>query len=85
MKNKQQRFQLFLGQARTLILHASLFVCRIGHGIKNKSPVKSSPIKLNLSRPINIYPFPRKKTMHSGEWLSLSHKQQLLKLLLLKN
>ena len=61
MKNKEQCFLLFLGQASTLILHASLFVCQIRHGIKNKSPVKTSPIKLNLSKPINLYPFPRKK------------------------
>ena len=60
MKNKEQWFQLFLGQARTLILYASL-VCRIGHGIKSKPPVRTGSIKLNLFRPINLYPFSRKK------------------------
>ena len=84
MKNKEQWFQLFLGQAHTLILYASL-VCRIGHGIKSKPPVRTGSIKLNLFRAINLYPFSRKKSMHSREWLSLPHKQQLLKLLLLKN
>ena len=49
MKNKEQWFQLFLGQARTLILYASL-VCRIGHGIKSKPPVRTGSIKSILQK-----------------------------------
>ena len=62
IKNNEPRFQLFLNQERTLVLHACLFACLVESEIKNQGSIKSDVMKLNLPRFINLLPFHEKKT-----------------------